>query len=199
MESVRRYVIIPTRPLPLISTPSYNCCARRIVFCVEKLSDLLASCCKVDVVNGSGAFLLRVPFLTSFTTYPSSASCKTTLSTSSLLPSSFFSSLPIYFAAKDFFSPFTLSCASKVQYSCGIKPLISSSLSQIIRIATDCTRPALKPLFTFAQSTGEIRYPTIRSKHLLACWASTRFISISRAFLSDSFTAFLVISLKVIR
>ena len=29
VESVRRYVISPTVPLPLISTPSYSCCARR--------------------------------------------------------------------------------------------------------------------------------------------------------------------------
>ena len=38
-----------------------------------------------------------------------------------------------------------------------INALISSSLSHIIRRATDCTRPALKPLLTFAHKSGLIR------------------------------------------
>ena len=88
--------------------------------------------------------------------------------------------------------------ASRLQYSSGINALISSSLSPMIRRATDCTRPALSPRFTFAHNSGLIRYPTIRSRILLACCASTRFISISLACLSDAFTAVFVISLKVI-
>ena len=76
--------------------------------------------------------------------------------------------------------------------------MISSSLSQIIRSATDCTRPALKPLFTFTQRSGLIVYPTIRSSILRACCASTRFISRSRGCLMEFFTAVFVISLKEI-
>ena len=54
-------------------------------------------------------------------------------------------------------------------------------------------------LSRFAHKTGEIRYPTIRSRHLLACWASTRSISMSLASVMDFFTAVFVISLNVIR
>ena len=69
-------------------------------------------------------------------------------------------------------------CASSVQYSLGIKASICASRSAMIRSATDCTRPALKPLLTFCQSSGLMEYPTMRSSTRLACWASTRSISI---------------------
>ena len=52
--------------------------------------------------------------------------------------------------------PSTSKTASIVQYSSGIKASISFSLSHIILNATDCTRPALRPLFILAQSTGLI-------------------------------------------
>ena len=84
-----------------------------------------------------------------------------------------------------------------VEYGFVLEDLLT--LSQIIRRATDCTRPADNPLFTLLQRSGEIRYPTIRSSALRACCASTKDISISLAFFKDSFTAFFVISLKVIR
>ena len=64
--------------------------------------------------------------------------------------------------------------------------------------ATDWTLPADRPLFIFAQSTGLILYPTSLSSTRLACCASTRFISISRACFMEFFTAFFVISLNVI-
>ena len=41
----------PTLPSPM-STPSYSCCAVRIVRCAEKPSLREASCCSVEVVNG---------------------------------------------------------------------------------------------------------------------------------------------------
>ena len=44
----------PIDPRPLISTPSYSCWAICIVRPVGKFSCLAASCCIVDVVNGSG-------------------------------------------------------------------------------------------------------------------------------------------------
>ena len=67
VESVRRYVIRPTVPLPLMSTPSYNCCAIRIVLAVAKFSALDASCWSVLVVKGTGAFFVLSPFFMSAT------------------------------------------------------------------------------------------------------------------------------------
>ncbi|OPY04765.1 MAG: hypothetical protein A4E67_02246 [Syntrophaceae bacterium PtaB.Bin038] len=43
-----------------------------------------------------------------------------------------------------------------VQYSSGLKVRISSSRSQTIRTATDCTRPAESPRFTLSQRIGLI-------------------------------------------
>ena len=79
-----------------------------------------------------------------------------------------------------------------------MKSFISSSLSAIIRRAEDCTLPAESPRLTFAQRSGLIWYPTILSRTLLACWASTRSESMSRDAAKEFFTAFFVISLKVI-
>ena len=87
---------------------------------------------------------------------------------------------------------------SIVQYSSGIKSLISFSRSMIRRSATDWTRPALKP-FYFFHNIGLILYPTRRSRILLACWASTRSILIMRGCLNDSLIASFVISLNTTR
>src|SRR5256885_254571 len=61
-ESVRMYVINPTGPSSPTSTPSYSCCAIRIVIAAEKPSCFAASCCSVLVRNGGGVArgLLRV-------------------------------------------------------------------------------------------------------------------------------------------
>ena len=48
------------------------------------------------------------------------------------------------------------SWAVMVQYSLGTNSLISSSRSQMIRVATDWTRPADRPLRTLAQRMGLI-------------------------------------------
>ena len=61
--------------------------------------------------------------------------------------------------------------------------------------ATDCTRPADNPFYLF-HNTGEMLYPTSRSKIRRACCASTKSISISRGCLKLSFTASFVISLN---
>src|SRR2546427_10089760 len=53
-ESVRMYVISPTGPSAPTSTPSYSCCAIRIVIAAEKPSCFAASCCSVLVRNGGG-------------------------------------------------------------------------------------------------------------------------------------------------
>ena len=108
-------------------------------------------------------------------------------------------SSPYKRAVSGFFCPSGRMDISSVQYSSGIKLFISSSLSHIILRATDCTLPALNPRFTFCHSSGLMVYPTIRSRILLVCWESTKFISIVLGSFNDAFTACLVISLKVMR
>ena len=79
--------------------------------------------------------------------------------------------------------------------------LISLSLSTIKRTATLCTRPALK-LFCMPilrHKTGLNSKPTNRSSTLLACWASTKSILISRGFCTAFFMAGAVISWNTIR
>ena len=154
----------------------------------------------VLVVNGIGGFLVLSPFLISSTRnfFPSRK-----LRISSISARLRISVLPFWswwnLAVMGFLAPGALSPASRLQYSSGIKAAISSSRSQIIRRATDWTRPALNPLFTFSQRIGLMLYPTIRSSIRLACWASTRFISMALGSFKDVFTAFFVISLKLIR
>ena len=60
-------------------------------------------------------------------------------------------------SSKSIFS-FLLFCVFNpiLQYSCGINFSISSSLSQIILVAADCTLPALSPFLTFAHNIGYI-------------------------------------------
>ena len=96
-------------------------------------------------------------------------------------------------------SPSVARSASIDQYSCGMNFFISSSLSQINLTATDCTLPAERPFLIFFQRSGESLYPTILSSILLACWASTRFISISLGFSIACRTAFFVIALNSTR
>src|SRR5256885_14027712 len=60
-ESVRMYVINPTGPSSPTSTPSYSCCAIRIVIAAEKPSCFAASCCSVLVRNGGGGGGGRAP------------------------------------------------------------------------------------------------------------------------------------------
>ena len=83
--------------------------------------------------------------------------------------------------------------------SFGLKRFISFSRSAINLRATDCTRPADNPPFTFRQRIGEILYPTNLSKILLACWASTKDLSIFLGCVMAFLIASSVISLKTIR
>ena len=77
--------------------------------------------------------------------------------------------------------------------------MISFSRSHRILQATDWTRPALNPRRTLAQRMGLILYPTKRSNTRRACWASTRFMSMARAALTEFFTVLAVISLNSMR
>ena len=164
------YVIKPVTPLSGILTPSYNPCATDIVFLIANPNFLDASCCIVLVVNGGAGFLFFSPTFTSSTMNFSLFISFNTLSTSSFECNSiFFLFFAISFDSNVFFVFPSERIAVMFQYSSGIKFSISSSLSQINFTATDCTRPADSPLFTFFQSTGLILYPTILSKTLLAC------------------------------
>ena len=107
--------------------------------------------------------------------------------------------IPWYCAVRHFFAFSGRRSASIVQYSLGTKFEISASRSAMILSAADCTRPALSPFLIFVQRSGLMRYPTIRSRIRLACWASTISISIWRGCFIASLTAFFVISLNVIR
>src|SRR5436309_3376102 len=143
-ESVRMYVISPTGPSAPTSTPSYSCCAIRILIAAEKPSCFAASCCSVLVRNGGGAGRRRSPFSTVVTRNDSLRASATMASAaaasliSGLRPSSLWS------RAWNGWPSFSRS-ASTVQYSCGTKPRISSSRSQMRRRATVCTRPAERP------------------------------------------------------
>jgi hypothetical protein len=75
---------------------------------------------------------------------------------------------------------------------------ISLSLSTIKRTATDCTLQADNHFATFLRNTGDNSNQTKRSKTLLACWASTNFISNVLGFSTACLIAFSVISWKTI-
>ena len=92
-----------------------------------------------------------------------------------------------------------LNCPRTRKNPAELNASISSSLSTINFTATDCTRPADNPGFTFFHSTGDNSNPTILSKIRRACCASTNslltFLGFSIAFKIADF----VISLNVIR
>ena len=78
------------------------------------------------------------------------------------------------------------------------KSWISLSLSTINFTATDWTLPAESQVLIFFHSTGESSKPTSLSRTLLACWASTRCISMVLGFSIALVIAVFVISWKTI-
>jgi len=84
----------------------------------------------------------------------STSSTRAFASRRKLLWSSFWPATSASRAAKGGGSPAS-SRASTVQYSSGVKARISRSRSQMMRTATDCTRPAESPRRTLSQSSGE--------------------------------------------
>ena len=115
-----------------------------------------ASCCRVEVMKGGAGDFFFSPRLTSETANGASLTALTTVSTASLERSScFLSPFPWKRAVKVEFSSPQLSRASSSQYSWGWKASISSSRSTTMRVATDCTRPALRPFLTLRHSNGD--------------------------------------------
>src|SRR5512145_2853689 len=121
-----------------------------MVFLAENLKARDASCCNLLVVKGGSAARLS-SFFSSLSTLndaffisAASLAASSPLDTFAFLPSTLRS-----FASKGGGLP-PSNCAVRFQYSSGTNLLISSSRSQIIRTATDWTRPALKPLLTLS-------------------------------------------------
>ena len=126
-----------------------------MVFWVVKPSLRLASCWRLEVVKGAAGYLRRSPFLMMDTRNVASRHASTTAWASCWLCSSALSPPKPVKRALTFALPMVKG-AEMVQYSSGTKMSISSSRSQIIFVATDCTRPALRPFFTLRQSSGLI-------------------------------------------
>ena len=115
-----------------------------------------ASCCSVEVMKGGAGFFLRSPRVTERTTKraPSSRAISARVEASSV--SAAFSPSTSRRLAVNSGGSVAFRRACNVQYSTGTKAWISRSRSTISRTATDCTRPALKPLATFRHRSGEI-------------------------------------------
>src|SRR5699024_3744626 len=114
----------------------------------------LASCCIDDVVKDFCGFRLR-SFSVTFSTVKSWVliSAMNALTSDSFFKSSF---LPLNFEALALKVLRSLiNDPSTVQYSSGLKARISFSRLIIICKATDCTRPADKPFFTFFHNIGD--------------------------------------------
>src|SRR3972149_3856514 len=189
----------PRGPSAPTSIPSYSCWARSIVFLALKWSLRAASCWSVEVMNGGAGFRLRSPRVTVLTVHRLPWSPATTSCTRASRGRSAFSlriSLRVATKSGGFFPR---SFAWRLQYSTGTNARISRSRSARSRTATDWTRPAERPRWTFRQRRGERLYPTRRSRTRRACWASTFFWSILPGCANAALIARAVISLNVTR
>ena len=95
--------------------------------------------------------------------------------------------------------PVGASSAVSFQYSSVTNAAISCSRSTMIFVATDCTRPALRPWATFLPSRLLSGNPTTRSMARRASWLCTRRMSMWSMSARACWMAFLVISLKRMR
>ena len=137
-----------------MSAPSYSRWAIDIVRFGLNDSLRLASCWRVEVVNGGAGdrFWVRTPILrtTGFASR-SAATCRSAVAsseTSSASPS-------IRTSSAANVSPAAVArIASIVQYSRAVKASISRSRSTTSRTATDWTRPADRPPRTLRDSSG---------------------------------------------
>ena len=135
----------------------------RMVWAGAKPSLRLASCCKVEVVNGGGG--LRLAGLASMLATVKAAVSSACLNASASAPvpmsrrCTLRPSAPTSRASNS--SPRGVArVAISDQYSRGTNFSISSSRSQTSRSATDCTRPAERAPGSLRHSTGERVKPT---------------------------------------
>ena len=161
--------------------------------CLElKPNLLLASCCKVEVVNGARGLRSASLALTSLTInwllIKFSKICWASAWSVARVLTSALKSVPLVWNW-----PVILKSA------CALKSRICCSRSTTRRTAGDWTRPALLPPGTLRQTTGDNSKPTRRSRICRACWALTSCISMMRGLAIADSRALLVISWKTIR
>ena len=137
-----------------VSMPSYRRCATDIVRFGLKPSRRLASCWSVEVVNGAAGdrFWVRVPSLvTAGWSSRMAAACASEVASSGMSSAS--PSMRTSSAAN--VSPVWVArIAWIVQYSRAVNARISRSRSTTRRTATDWTRPADRPRWTFLPRSG---------------------------------------------
>src|SRR3989338_579383 len=129
-----------------------------MVCLAEKPSKRLAVCCKLEVVKGLGGCFLVCFFSKLATIYWAPFnSVKILAACSSFLRCSLSITWLLILLRRAVNGSCCLLASVAVipQYSSIINFLISRSRSTIKRTATDCTRPADKPLATFFQRKGE--------------------------------------------
>lgn len=172
----------------VINHHSYNFCATCIVLATENHNFLLASCCKVDVVNGAeGDFFPGFTSTLSIIYFASLHDSRNVFASSAVAKSLESSALNSFFASPTKFQ-ITLKNPADSNF------WISLSLSTINLTATDWTLHALNPILIFFHNTGESSKPTSLSRTLLACCASTKFISMVLGFFTAVSIACFVIS-----
>src|SRR5665213_2441432 len=142
-----------------------------------------ASCCKVEVRNGGKGWRLAglLSRLSTLKTWPFNAAA-IAVDVPASLNANFSRRLPSTLdkAAWNSVPWEVVNTPSIVQYSCGRKASISSSRSQMIRKATDCTRPAEREPGSLRHNTGESVKPTKSSSARRAKYASTSAVSNAR-------------------
>ena len=115
-----------------------------------------ASCCRVEVMKGGAGDFCFSPRLTLFTVKGAfSVSRMTVLTSASLFSSCFLSPLPKKRALKLADASPQFRQASSSQYSWLLKLRISSSRSTTMRVATDWTRPADRPVLILRHRKGD--------------------------------------------
>ena len=106
-------------------------------------------------MNGGAGFRRRSPRVTLLTTKRAPSSDAMSSRVVCSLPSDAFSPATSFSVATNSGGSLAESFAWSDQYSTGTNAWISRSRSTISRTATDCTRPAERPRWTFSQSKGE--------------------------------------------
>gem|GEM_PF-6623751 len=87
-----------------------------------------------------------------------------------------------------------INCPSRANLFSALCAIISRSRSTTSFTATDCTRPAERPVLIFFHNTGLSSYQTKRSSTLLACCASIKARSSDLGFFIAFSSAVCVIS-----
>ena len=149
------------------------------VFEVLNLNLANASCCKLEVVNGSLLSTVLTLFLIEVICAFSNKELITALASASFL----ISLEPFALFWNEIFTECLFISTSQLisQYSSGTNLLISLSLSLTIFNVADCTLPALFEWILRLINADNLK-PIIRSSILLVSWLDTRFKSMVLGF-----------------